>query len=81
MVAQHELVDATRSFRAVFDASADGILLSDTDSLTVVEANPAACRMFGYDHDELIGLGWRNSSSTVAPRPRATAKPTRAHGR
>jgi PAS domain S-box-containing protein len=57
VVAEHQLVDAARSFRAVFDATADGILLSDPDSLTVVEANPAACTMFGYDRDELIGLG------------------------
>jgi diguanylate cyclase (GGDEF)-like protein/PAS domain S-box-containing protein len=42
--------------RAV-DATADGVLILDatSPSLSVLSANPAACRITGYSRDELIG--------------------------
>ncbi len=41
--------------RRIFESVTDGLLITDLDA-TVVEVNPAACRMYGYERDELIGL-------------------------
>lgn len=39
---------------ALVDAAVDGIVTTDTDG-TVTSFNAAACRLFGYDVDEVIG--------------------------
>jgi PAS domain S-box-containing protein len=43
-------------YRNIFDATTDGLVLYDTETGRVVEANPAACAMHGYTHAEFIGL-------------------------
>ncbi|MBV8718181.1 MAG: GAF domain-containing protein, partial [Chloroflexi bacterium] len=43
-------------FRHVFEASSDAILLTDVESRTILDANRAACQLFGYEHHELITL-------------------------
>jgi PAS domain S-box-containing protein len=50
-----ELQEREQQYGSIFESTGDGLLISDLD-LQVVEANPAACRMYGYDHGELIGL-------------------------
>ncbi len=45
-------------YRAVFEAATNALLIFDPEG-TVVEANPAACRMHGYRREELIGLSGR----------------------
>jgi len=42
-------------FRTVFDIAPMGIAIGDREG-RFLEANPAACRMFGYSREELIGL-------------------------
>jgi PAS domain S-box-containing protein len=42
-------------FRTVFDIAPMGIAIADREG-RFLEANPAACRMFGYSREELIGL-------------------------
>ncbi|MGH2447698.1 MAG: PAS domain S-box protein [Chloroflexota bacterium] len=42
-------------YRSVFEATSDGIIISDLDGF-VVEANPAACAMHGYNRDHFQGL-------------------------
>ncbi|MCK4245931.1 diguanylate cyclase, partial [Candidatus Bipolaricaulota bacterium] len=39
----------------IFASTIDGILVFKLDG-KVVEANPAACKMYGYTHDEFVGL-------------------------
>jgi PAS domain S-box-containing protein len=41
-------------FKAVFEEALDGIVLFD-DQMHVLDANPAACRSFGYDCEQLVG--------------------------
>jgi PAS domain S-box-containing protein len=48
-------VDANLIFRTLFAANPDAHLVAD-GSGTIVLANPAACTMFGYTNDELVGL-------------------------
>ena len=53
--AEAELEEKERQYRNIFEAVTDGLLISGPDEI-IVEANPAACEMYGYDYEELIGL-------------------------
>jgi diguanylate cyclase (GGDEF)-like protein/PAS domain S-box-containing protein len=44
-------------FRTAMDATGDAIFLVDSSSLTFVEVNLTASRMFGYTREEFLGLG------------------------
>lgn len=51
-----EMLDQTRRrFQAIFENALDPIVLLD-DSLRFVDANPAACAMYGYRHEELLEM-------------------------
>ncbi|WP_424493078.1 ATP-binding protein [Salinimicrobium sp. GXAS 041] len=41
-------------FNVLFDAASEGIIVVN-ESQTIVESNAAAGRMFGYEHEELLG--------------------------
>lgn len=47
-------------YRALFEASADGILIADLETRKFRYANPAICRMLGYSAEELLRLGVRD---------------------
>ena len=43
-------------FRAIFDTSLDGMLITSPDG-GILAANPAACKMFGYTEKEILSGG------------------------
>jgi len=43
-------------YRGIFELASDGLIINDVETGQVVEANPAACTMYGYARDEFIGL-------------------------
>ena len=45
-----------QKFQKIFETSLDGILLTSPDG-PILEANPAACRMFGMTEEEIIRRG------------------------
>ena len=56
--------DAETRYRQLFQSSSEGVLVLEADNLTVVEANPAACRVLELDDSALVGrplpaLFWR----------------------
>jgi PAS domain S-box-containing protein len=56
--AQKELSVKEAQYRGIFEAATNGLLIFSQDNV-VVEANPAACKMHGYTHDEIIGMHGR----------------------
>ena len=46
--------EAAPGYRAIFDATSDGLVINDPDTGLVLEANPAFCRMHGWEH--MVGL-------------------------
>ena len=54
--AEEQLREREQQYRAIFEATTDGLVLNDFETGLVVEANPAACRMHGYTHEEFVGL-------------------------
>ena len=43
-------------YKSIFETAGDGLIINDLETGLVVEANPAACTMYGYAHDDFIGL-------------------------
>ena len=64
----YELQEREHLFRMVFDHSPDAIFIEDLDG-NVLDANPAACRLHGLKHDQLVGM---NVSALVPPEYRSS---------
>ena len=55
MRAERELQEKEAQYRGIFESANDAIFISDSKG-RIVEANPQACKMYDYSHDELIKL-------------------------
>jgi two-component system nitrate/nitrite sensor histidine kinase NarX len=53
---QKKQANPEEEYRNIFEATSDGLIIYDIEMGFVVEANPAACKMHGYTHQEFIGL-------------------------
>lgn len=47
--------EGERRFQSIFEIASDGLILSDEETSRVIEANLAACRMYGFARQELTG--------------------------
>ncbi len=47
------LREAVEQYRGIFEATSDGLAVNDMDG-TLVEVNPAFCRMHGYTREEML---------------------------
>ncbi|MCX6744403.1 MAG: PAS domain S-box protein [Candidatus Parcubacteria bacterium] len=54
--AEQEIRESEEKYSALFEASADGILIADIASKKFKNANPAICKMFGYTAEEFNKL-------------------------
>ncbi len=63
---QEALSAAARRLQAIFDATAEGIIVADAAG-AIESMNPAALRIFGYEADELFG----RPITTILPEIRA----------
>ncbi|MBY0426603.1 MAG: PAS domain-containing sensor histidine kinase, partial [Cytophagales bacterium] len=57
--AEAALVESEARFRMLMEQASDGIYLADAAGL-IIDANPRACQMFGYEKAEFIGLNIKN---------------------
>jgi diguanylate cyclase (GGDEF)-like protein/PAS domain S-box-containing protein len=53
---EKQLAEREELFHTVFSQAPNGIELIDPETLGFIEANPAACRMLGYTHEEFLAL-------------------------
>ena len=51
-----ELQEREMQYRRIFEATSDGLVITDVETGVVLEANQAMCRMHGYEYDEFLGL-------------------------
>ncbi|WP_240163823.1 PAS domain S-box protein [Spirosoma taeanense] len=49
------LKEQREQYKSIFNAITDSAIIYDEDG-TIVEANPTACQLYGYNYEELIGL-------------------------
>ena len=52
---EQEVRKREAQYRSIFESSLDGLVVYDFDGI-VIEANPAACNIFGYAPGEMMGL-------------------------
>jgi PAS domain S-box-containing protein len=52
--AEEQLREREAQYRGIFETSSDGLVISDWQD-TIVEANPAACAMWGTTYEEFVG--------------------------
>jgi len=57
--AETALRQSEKQHREIFEVATDALLIFDLDG-RIVEANPAACALYGYPRNELIGLTGRD---------------------
>jgi PAS domain S-box-containing protein len=50
-----EMREREAQYRSIFEAASDAMFIADLGG-HIVEANPAACQMYGYSYQEFIGL-------------------------
>ncbi len=62
--AEEDLRESEARYRALFEASPDGILIADPETNKFIYSNPALCRMLGYSDKELKGM----SIVDIAPK-------------
>ncbi len=53
--AEAALRESEERFRAIMEHAADAIMIHNLDGV-IVDANQSACDLFGYDHEEILGL-------------------------
>jgi PAS domain S-box-containing protein len=51
-----QVKESERRYQRIFHNASDGLILQDLETGLVIEANLAACTMYGYAHHEFIGL-------------------------
>jgi two-component system nitrate/nitrite sensor histidine kinase NarX len=42
-------------YRSIFEVASDGLIINDIETELVIEANPAACSMYGYAREDFVG--------------------------
>ena len=67
LAARDALRASEASYREIFEASDDAIFVHDWDTAAVVDANPQACRAYGYTREELLSIRLADISSGVPP--------------
>ena len=65
--AERELLESEQKYRNIFDRSNDAILLTQPDG-TILDANPAACAMFGRSREEIRRIGRNGLVDLTDPR-------------
>ena len=77
---QSALQSAESRFRLFFENIPLPLLVYDVASLRFVDVNPAACRQYGYSHDEFMSLSlddlWVADEATRAAARRLVGDPT-----
>jgi PAS domain S-box-containing protein len=68
---------SAEQYRAVFDGSADGLVLWDS-AVRRVDVNPAYTRIYGFTRDEALGEAYPESPAHDAERRRALVRRTLA---
>ena len=67
MQAEAALRASELSYRGIFEASDDAIFVHDWETGAIVDANPLACKAYGWSLEELLALPLDAMSSSVPP--------------
>lgn len=62
---EETMIASEKKYRKLFEAESDAIFLVDKETGRVLDANPAASRIYGYSHEEFMQL--RNTDISAEP--------------
>jgi len=51
---EESLIEQREQYRSIFNATSESMIIYDENG-NIVEVNPAACRIFGFQYEEMIG--------------------------
>jgi PAS domain S-box-containing protein len=71
--AEEALRQSEENFRQLFEAESDAILLIENETGRILQANKAACTLYGYTHEELLS----KKNFELSAEPEETRKVTR----
>ncbi|GAB4334271.1 MAG: hypothetical protein Kow0089_03380 [Desulfobulbaceae bacterium] len=57
------LQESEKKYRAIYNAPNEAILICDPENCTIIDANRGMLSMFGYHHEEIIGMHFGELSS------------------
>jgi PAS domain S-box-containing protein/putative nucleotidyltransferase with HDIG domain len=63
--AEEALRKSVQDYRRLFDNANDVVLIFEPEHEIILEANAAACAVYGFDHDELVGMSLRSLTRNV----------------
>jgi PAS domain S-box-containing protein len=69
-----ELRKSEERFRKIFEHTYDAILVIDPIAGSIIDVNPAACRMFGFSYEEMKGLNIADIHPKDSPKFRDFAQ-------
>lgn len=61
--AEEALSRSEKRFHSLFETAKDSILITDRDTGDILDANPAACRLYGYHRDDFLYMKITNISA------------------
>jgi len=62
---QHELRESERNYRDLFELESDALFIIQNQDGAILEVNGAACNMYGYSREEMLGL--KNTDMSAEP--------------
>jgi len=63
--AETALRQATLDYQNLFEMATDPFIIFEPETEIILEANQAACRIYGFDHDEFVGLDLKTLTKDV----------------
>lgn len=62
---ENTLIASEKKYRRLFEAESDAIFLIDKETGVILDANPAATKIYGYSHEEFLTL--KNTDISAEP--------------
>ena len=67
-----KLLESEEKYRLLFEAESDAIFMIDTESGQILDTNPAASKIYGYNRDEFLQM----KNTDVSAEPEKTSDAT-----
>ncbi len=64
-IAEKELIESEKDYRELFEYAHDAIIVFEPDDETVLDVNNQACKLYGFEKNEFIGLSLQAISKNV----------------
>ena len=63
--AEQALVKSERDYRYLFNNAGDAVLIIEPQSEIILQANATACRLYGFEHREIVGKSLKDLTRNV----------------